>query len=208
MKRSRGRDERNVARTYNVDPTTIGGLKWLLPVQNQSGGPRVTAAKVRHSYHHNRSRLAATSVVVPLFFFLSDRAAPFGLPSGVVPKPIFSVLFRLRLRSVRRSSPLRTRSFDTLNLSAPVLHFMRLKKADSASVLWTRVGEIVRHAFSSDWRLTRLRVGKFPASFESARRGRLRGKASCASKHLLRAGYEAHPEARPAPAAGLERCQG
>jgi DNA-directed RNA polymerase specialized sigma24 family protein len=27
---------------------------------------------------------------------------------------------------------------------------MRLKKADSASVLWTRVGEIVRHAFSSD----------------------------------------------------------
>jgi hypothetical protein len=48
---------------------------------------------------------------------------------------------------------------------------MRLKKADPASVLWTPVGEIVRHAFPPIWRLTRLRVGKFPfycGSFESA----------------------------------------
>ena len=40
---------------------------------------------------------------------------------------------------------------------------MRFKKADSASVLLTGVGEIVRHAFPPIWRLTRLRVGRFPA---------------------------------------------
>jgi len=36
-----------------------------------------------------------------------------------------------------------------IELVSPVLHFMRLKKADSASVLWAGAGEI-RHAFASD----------------------------------------------------------
>jgi hypothetical protein len=48
-----------------------------------------------------------------------------------------------------------------IELVGPVLNFMRLKQADSASILRTPVGEIIWHAFSP-LEATRWRVGKFP----------------------------------------------
>src|SRR5262249_60609901 len=44
----------------------------------------------------------------------------------------------------------------------PVLNFMGLEQADSASILRTPVGEIIWHGFSP-LEATRWRVGKFPA---------------------------------------------
>jgi hypothetical protein len=78
-----------------------------------------------------------------------------------MPKPIFSVLFRLRLRSVRRSLPPRRAALRYSELVSPVLHFMRLKKADSASVLWTRAGEI-RHPFASDLKINAVASWQVP----------------------------------------------
>ena len=43
----------------------------------------------------------------------------------------------------------------------PVLNFMGLKQVDSASILRTPIGEIIRHSFSP-LEATRWRVGKFP----------------------------------------------
>jgi hypothetical protein len=66
---------------------------------------------------------------------------------------------------------------------------MRLKKADSASVLWTRAGEIVRHAFSSDLEVNAVASWQVPGIVRiCAPWPAARGKASCTSKQLLRAG--------------------
>jgi hypothetical protein len=122
----------------------------------------------------------------------SHHAAPFGLPSGAACLSQFlqfSFDFGCGVSDVLHGfgQPL----FRNIELVSPVLHFMRLKKADPASVLWTPVGEIVRHAFPPIWRLTRLRVGMFPASFycgpfESAAWPAARGKASPHQQKLLR----------------------
>jgi hypothetical protein len=48
-----------------------------------------------------------------------------------------------------------------IEFGGPVLNFMGLKQADSASILRTRLGEIIWHAFSP-LEATRWRVGKFP----------------------------------------------
>jgi hypothetical protein len=74
-----------------------------------------------------------------------------------------------------------------IELVSPVLHFMRLKKADSASVLWTRAGEI-RHAFSSDLEVNAVESWQVPGIVRiCAPWSAARGKASCTSKQLLRA---------------------
>jgi hypothetical protein len=122
--------------------------------------------------------------------FLSDRAAPFGLPSGVaclIQFFQFSFDFGCGVSDVlhRFGQPL----LRYIELVSPVLHFMRLKKADSASVLWTRVGEIVRHAFSSDLEVNAVASWQVPGIVRiCAPWPAARGKASCTSKQLLRAG--------------------
>jgi hypothetical protein len=121
---------------------------------------------------------------------LSDRAAPFGLPSGVACLSQFfqfSFDFGCGVSDVlhRFGQPL----LRYIELVSPVLHFMRLKKADSASVLWTRAGEIVRHAFSSDLEVNAVASWQVPGIVRiCAPWPAARGKASCTSKQLLRAG--------------------
>ena len=71
---------------------------------------------------------------------LSHRAAPFGVPSGAACLSQFlqfSFDFGRGVSDVLNGfgQPL----FRYIELVSPVLHFMRLKKADSASVLWPRL---------------------------------------------------------------------
>jgi len=92
-------------------------------------------------------------------------AAGAELRSAVLARSFLGQSFQLSFNCIRRVSdvPHRFRKpfLRYIEFVGPVLNFMGLKQADSASILRTPVAEIIWHTFSP-LEATRWRVGKFP----------------------------------------------
>src|SRR5262245_21365345 len=87
------------------------------------------------------------------------------LSKSFLSKSFLSKPFQLSFNCIGRVSDLphrfRKAFLRYIEFVGPVLNFMRLKQADSASILRAPIGEIIWHAFSPSGP-TRWRVGKFP----------------------------------------------
>ena len=92
-------------------------------------------------------------------------AAGAELRSAVLARSFLGQSFQLSFNCIRRVSdvPHRFRKpfLRYIEFVGPVLNFMGLKQADSASILRTPLGEIIWHSFSPP-EATRGRAGKFP----------------------------------------------
>ena len=104
-------------------------------------------------------------------------AAAAQLRSAVLARSCLGQSFQLSFNCIGRVSDLphrfRKPFLRYIEFVGPVLDFMGLKQADSASILRTPVGEIIWHTFSPS-KATRWGVGQFPVTLSPSAMSRYR----------------------------------